>query len=380
MRRTSWIVGLGCASIALSSLCGCSWEEIFPPSAPSLPNAVAVDRALRLCSLSEGNQPFHLIVDVTPPSHAAAFLRHGDMRAQIEVFWLNALTYRTVVRSRDFSQVRIVNSSVVEEHDTGDFYPRWLQNFVDAILDPIPRSSALRKVPGTVPIGVQSHACIATPPRGNADETAMAQICFQDAGPRIASGVDFTRSVWFDDFAPFGKQQIPRTLVNDLPANVLIRGQITVLEPLRLSDYALLKAQESTIPGDQIVTTLVSKTAAQSLLEPNSDPFASFATKFSASFAPPANEQQVALTSDMGEERISSQSNAPATIYIRTDRTGRVREAYRDSSDQYRMQDAAVAQAFTLKFKPLLIDGVPHQMEAPLVLPIPTTMGPQASR
>jgi hypothetical protein len=339
-----------------------------------------VDRALRLCSLSEGNQPFHLIVDVTPPSHAAAFLRHGDMRAQIEIFWLSPITYRTVVRSRDFGQIRIVNGNVVEEHDTGDFYPRWLQNFVDAILNPIPKSSTLRKIPGSVPVGVRSHACIATPLGGNLDETAMAQICFQDAGPRIASGVDFTRSVWFDDFAPFGKQQIPRTLVNDLPANVLIRGQITLLEPLRQSDYALLKAQASTVPGDQIVTTLVSNTAAQSLLESNSDPFAPFATKSSASFAAPAEEQQVALTSDMGEERIGSQSSAPATIYIRTDRTGRVREAYRDSSDQYRLQDAAVARALRLQFKPLLVDGVPHQMEAPLVLPLQSTIGPQASR
>src|SRR5580658_7827295 len=157
MRRTAWIVALGCASIALSSLCGCSWEEIFPPTAPPVPNAIAVDRALRLCSLSEGGQPFHLILDITPPPHAAAYLRGEDMRAQIEIFWLNALSYRTVIRSHNFSQIRIVNGSVIEEHNAGDFYPRWIQNFVDAILNPVPKVSILRKIAGSVPVGVQSH-------------------------------------------------------------------------------------------------------------------------------------------------------------------------------------------------------------------------------
>jgi hypothetical protein len=376
MRRTAWITGLGCASIALSSLCGCSWEEIFPPTAPSLPNAIAVDRALRLCSLSEGNQPFHLILDITPPPHAAAYLRGEDMRAQIEIFWLNAKTYRTIIRSHNFSQIRIVNGPVIEEHNAGDFYPRWIENFVDAILNPIPKVSMLRQIPGSVPVSVQSHACISTQPSDVSDETG-AQICFQDAEPLIASGVDFTRSVWFDDFAPFGKQKIPRTVVNDLPANVLIHGQVTLLEPLHNSDYALLKAVELTSPDKRIATTLVSKTTAESLLEDAPSPAPGSP---SSTFTPQSSTQRISLDTSPAQERISSQSSAPAIVYIRTDRTGKVREAYRDSSDQYRMQDAAVARALTLQFKPLIINGVAHQMEAPLVVRVPAPSDALRSR
>jgi hypothetical protein len=362
MRRKVWIVGLCSASIVLSSLCGCSWEKVFPSDSSSLPNAVAVDRALRLCSLSEGEQPYHLILETSPPVDSLSI--HGpdqraqDLRAQIEIFWLNPITYRTEIRSRSFNQTRIVNDHVVEEHDTGDFYPRWIQNFVDAILDPVPQAAGLRKIPGKIPVGVQAHACISnsTPSGDLTDETAMAQVCFQDAEPKLASGVNFARSVWFDNFLPFGSQKIARTLVNDLPADFLIRGQVTLLEPLPKTEYALVKAKEFTPPANVIQTSLVSRTAAQSLLD--------IAARQSGTRA--------------GLRPTDTQEGTPMTVYIRTDRTGRVREAYRDNSDQSGRQNAAVALALTLRFKPLVIDGAPRQMEAPLTFPLTGTV-PQAA-
>jgi hypothetical protein len=376
MRRTAWVIGLSSASIALGSLCSCSWEEIFPPNSPTLPNAVAVDRALRLCSLSEGDQPYHLILDISPPAHSATSARSADVRAQnmhaqVEIFWLNPITYRTVILSRNFSQTRIVNGSVIEEHNTGDFFPRWIQNFVDAILDPVPRASVLRKIPGSVPIGVQSHACISHPDPSSdvSDETVTAEICFQDAEPRIASGVDFTRSVWFDDFAPFGKQQIARTLVNDLPANVLVRGQVRLLEPFPKAAYPLLKAMVFTPPAVQIRTTLVSASTASSMLD----------TSSSAAVSPVSLDSPASLNALVSPDAAPEGPNERITVYIRTDRTGRVREAYRDSSDQFGLQDAAVDRALALRFKPLVIDGVPQQMEAPLVLPPPINLISRAS-
>jgi hypothetical protein len=361
MRRKAWMVGLGCASIAFSLLCGCSWNEIFPSSSHTLPNAVAVDRALKLCSLNEGEQPYHLILEISPPAHPAASGRGPDvraqnLRAQVEIFWLNPITYRTEIRSRGFTQTRIVNGNVVEEHNTGDFYPRWIENFVDAILNPVPQADKLRKIPGSIPVGVQSHACISSPaaPSTDPDETATAQVCFQNSEPRIASGVDFTRSVWFDDFQPFGTQQIPRRLINDLPANELVQGQITFLEILPTKDYPLLRAREFTPASKQIQTTLVSRAAAQSLLE------------FSA-------------TQSWNQANFSSadkQAGAPMTVYVRTDRKGRVREAYRDNADQFGLQDAALSHALTLQFKPLIVNGAPRQIEAPLLLPSRAALPP----
>jgi len=360
MRRAAMIAGLGCA---ISALCGCSLQELVKPQPETVADDVAIDRAMRLSSLTESEQPFHLVLEISPPEHRITdplpqAPGESDMRARVELFWLNRVTYRIVIRSKTFSQIRIVNGRVVEEHDIGNFYPRWIQNFVDAILDPAPKAAILRKIPGTIPIGENVHACLDTSALANSasadaassnaalDEQSVARVCFRDSDPRIASGMDFTRYVAFDDFAPFGQQQIARTLINDLPANMLLRGSITRLEPLPQSDYRILKAREFTLPAKQIQTALVSLSTAVSMLE----------TPLSK--LPPGKTASSA-----------SAAGISTTIYIRTDRTGKVREAYRNSADQFHQQDATVARALTLKFKPLIVRGVPMQMEAPFALP-----------
>jgi hypothetical protein len=307
------------------------------------------------------------------------------MRARIEIFWLSAISYRVQIHSRDFDQIRIVNGDLTEEHNVGDFYPRWIQNFEDAILNPVPQADLLRAMPGSVPVGVKSHACISNvagndgqsgdsgKPIREPEETSVAQVCFQDAEPRIASGVEFSRSVWFDDFAPFGHQQIARTLVNNLPANVLVRGQVSVLEPLREADYPLLKAHEFTPPDQLIETTLVDRNAAQAMLDLNPAPFPGRSLRNpeyaeGAVVMKPASFETGAAELNGADGPVGAAAKMPMTVYIRTDKTGKVREAYRNTTDQFGLTDGAVARAMKLKFKPLIVGGVARQMEAPILL------------
>ncbi len=375
MRKKASSSGFRCvlfSLILLGPLCGCKWKEIFPPITPTLPNEVAVDRALKLCALTHSEKPFHLVLLVAPPprnhpsaNQTASFLPRPDMRATVELFWLNPITYRLVIHTSQFSQIRIVNGPMVEEENIGDFYPRWLQNFVDALLDPVPHLDVLRDQEGSIPISHEAHACISTPtnPHLGADETSLAQICFEGDQPLLASSLDYTRSVSFDDFQPFGTQLVPRTVINDLPANYLLRGRITVLKPLRQSDYPLLKALHFTPREQQFHTTLVPRSTALALLDP-----ASLSTPFEP--APHRLSQPVSYPlRGSVEPPPPVATDTHAIVYIRTDRTGQVREAYPDSADVYHLQVAAVAQALTLKFKPLVVNGIPQQMEAPLELP-----------
>lgn len=350
-------VGLASAYLVFGALCGCSWNDLFPARPATIANADAIDRALKTCSLTARDQPFHLVLEVTPPSDAEEPARNlllaRNYRAHIEIFWLNPITYRTVIRSRDFSQTRIVNGHVVEEHNTGDFYPRWIQNFVDAILDPIPRANVLRKISGSVPIGVQDHACIS----GDS-----AEVCFLDAEPRIATGSDPSRSIWFDNYAPFGQQQIARTLTSKLPGNLLLRAHILVLAPLDSSDYALLKAKEFTLPDKIIATELVSQSTAESRLQIAAPGF-----EREPGTGPAANSNVRQSSTSPAPDR--SDRESPATVLVRTDRTGRVREAYRETPPELGAADNAISRALALHFKPLIVNGTPRQMEAVVALP-----------
>ena len=352
----AWWIGLANASIVLSALCGCSWNDVFPTRPTTIPNAEAVDRALQLGSLSAGDQPFHLVLAVSPPENSRNLnfsLNQADYRAQIEIYWLNPITYRTEIRSARFSQTRIVNGRVVEEHNTGDFYPRWIQNFVEAVLEPIPEARELRKVPGSIPVGVKEHACISD---------GEAQVCFQDAEPRVATGSGPTRSVWFDNFAPFGKQQIARAVVDKLPGNLLVRGHIVLLTPLSQWDQKLLKASEFTLNEKLIETELVSQSTAESWMQ---IPPADFRGRLNQVLPAKGSPWVTATTPAAPRTALDT----PATVYVRTDRTGRVREAYAESAGGNGAQDGAVARALALRFKPLVVNGAPRQMEAEIVVP-----------
>jgi hypothetical protein len=396
MRASALVVGLSCASIAFSTLSGCSWKKLLPAEASTLPNAVAVDRAMRLCSLSEGDQPYHLILAISPPAGAISptatlprspspFARHTSpgnpeshsdyMQATVEIFWLNAITYRTEIQSAGFRQTRIVNGNVVEERNIGDYYPRWIQDFVEGILNPLPEAARLRKVPGDIPVGIQSEACISTsankPSPGTSPDSA--QLCFRNTEPRIAGVTNARRSLWFDDYSAFGSQQIPRTIVDNLQPNLLVRGHILQLEPLNPSLYPLLKATSFTPPIQLLATATVSPGAAQALLQL---PATLYSFRSAAYLQQPtAQAASTDFTQPAETQPSNTQPNFEETpIYIRTDRTGRVREAYRSPSDHYGIEKAALFRAFTLRFKPLIIDGIPRQMEALLYLPKSDTL------
>ena len=102
----------------------------------------ALNRALKASSLTEEGTPFHALLVI------------GDAKSPysgtVEVWWAAKQKYKTVIASPAFAQTRIVNGTEVMETDSGDYYPRWLETFVDAILDPLPMIENFRGRGGSV--------------------------------------------------------------------------------------------------------------------------------------------------------------------------------------------------------------------------------------
>ena len=61
-------------------------------------------------------------------------------------------------------------------------------------------------------------------------------------------------------------------------------------------------------------------------------------------------------------------------IHIVTNRAGQVQEASRVSSDNGDLDSEGMRAALRYRFSPLVIDRVPTQIEAPLVIPFKTTL------
>lgn len=330
-----------------------------------------IDEALRKSSLVESSKPFHLMMEIRPgrvlfPGHEAT----SDMTGSMEVFWAGPTRYKMVLSSPSFSQTKVVDGPLVEEHDEGDFYPRWLDNFVQAFLNPFPHVEEFRSLhakvygggtmslPGREPITMPRCIEKSDRPGGITEETSVARICFDAKRPWIASGLDFTRYVSFKDYRPFAGQQIPRTWENDIPENIFVEGTVTKLEPLSKKDEQQIHVTRPTPASEQIRTVFLSRQKIGEIVD-----------------TLPAYEWPAENTEALEGWMI---------VYVRTDRTGKIRESYWDSSDNYKLQDAGVRLALLAKLKPTVAGGVPVQVEGPLVLHFKTQrsaeLAPSASR
>jgi hypothetical protein len=303
----------------------------------------ALDRVLQDSSLTRGNTPFHAVMTITSALPAYS--------GQIELTWLGPEQYRLQITSPAFKQLRIVNHDQVKEKDDGDFYSRWLESFVSALLDPLRVEANFRGREGRVPVGPGTSACIKRDDgkNGISDELTWSMICFEGPTPQLHSVLTFNYSMEFSDFRSFGKQQIARSYSTEVLDYKPVRGQLTTLEAISGSDLGALAMDSATPLADQINTAFVSTLKEESMID--HPPTFNW---------PPVRE---------------GKTEGYMIVYARTDRNGQVRETSKFNSDNPGLEQFGMEQALTLKFHPLVVNGVAQQMEMPMVLHFTSKMG-----
>jgi hypothetical protein len=351
MRQVSsivWLWVLCCALLPLNA----QFSNFPQAQGERIDADAAISRALQASSLTNGGKPFHVVLMIGTSG--------SPYSGRVEVWWAAKDRYKVVTTSPAFNQTRIVNGARVMETNSGDYYPRWLEDFVDAILDPIPMIENFRGRGGAVMVGPQiTNSCLRRDdrPGGITDQLTWGHICFVGSEPRLESVLTTNYSVQFEDWKHFSKQQIPRTYKTSVLDYKEIVAHLTTLEELREAPDELFAVENPTPPEQQIKTAFVSTLKEESLIE---------------------NAPKIEWPS-VREGKIDGYM----IVYARTDRTGQVRETAKHNSDQPGLESFGMEQALRYKFKPLVIDGVGVQMEMPLVLhftskiddPLPTLRG-----
>ena len=297
----------------------------------------AMDRALKTSSLTEEGKPFHAVLVIGSAK--------SPFSGRLEVWWAENQRYKTVITSPKFSQTRIVNGAREKETYTGDYYPRWLETFVEAILDPVPMIENFRGRGGIVMLGPQiTNSCLRRDdrPHGITDVMTWGDICFSGSKPHLQSVLAMNYAVEFGDWKTFGNKEVARTYKTDVLDYQEVVAHLTTLEELRNIPEEMFAIDTSTPPEQRIRTAFVSTQKEESLLEN----------------APKIDWPTV------GEGK----TDGYMIVYARTDRTGQVRETAKHNSDQPGLEDFGMEQALRYKFKPLIVDGAAVQMEMPLVL------------
>jgi len=297
----------------------------------------ALDRALKTSSLTTDGRPFHAVLEIGKPGE--------QYSGRVEVWWQGPQVYKLQITSPKFSQRKVVNGDSVSEKDEGDYYPRWLENFALAILDPIPVIENFRGRSGVVTVGgstVRSCTSRNDKPGGITDQMTWGEICFGGTEPRLLSVLATNVNITFKDWRRFGDKQIARTVTTEVEGYEAIDGRMTTLEDLANADPAMFAVTEPTPPELRISTVYVSTATEESLIEK-------------------------APTIEWPSVR-EGKTDGYMIVYARTDRTGQVRETAKHNSDQAGLEDFGIQAALKYKFQPFIRGGVPVQMEMPLVL------------
>jgi hypothetical protein len=317
------------------------------PQAERISSDEAFDRLLKNNVLTHRGTPFHAVLDISEQK-----MDDPAYKGRVEVFWENEQKYKLLAESRDFGRTLVVNGEQVMETNRGDFYPGWLQGFVTAVMNPMPRLKDLEGRNDIVAIGPNaSFSCVHRDdrPGGITDQLKWAQVCVSGETPTLEFAMDFTYNMEFHDFAKFGEKQIAQTYITGEGDHARLTGKLSTLEEWE-PDESLLAIPKPTPVTERILTTFVSTLTEESMLE-----------------SAPKD-----VVWPMPHE---GKTEGYMIVHAITDRTGQVRETSKHNSDNPGLESFGREVALKYKFKPLIVDGTAQQMEMPLVLHFVTKLG-----
>jgi len=300
-----------------------------------------------------GHSPFHLRAVVKDPDH-----KDHPFEATIEEFWVSPEKWRRTIRSHDFSLDTIVNGHNVSEQSQGGYYPFWLRNAVTAIFDVVPDDfTAPPKMVNTEPLTLAADQNINRVDINGIARTTAATACTgwnEDGGPPpnpdgVATTVCFNhlrllnsiQSPYFTshymEASDFDGEQVARKVKVHLRPGQSVEVTVNELSRLRNIDDSMFVIDKPTPERERFYSLRMRKDDALKLL---------------------LNSPEIPW-----KPVRDGKTDGILSLIAYVDSQGLVRETRALYSDNQFATEQAENALRSWRFKPLLRDGVPVQME-----------------
>ena len=314
----------------------------------------ALAKALDKSSLTGSDaKPFHIKISVSEPKFP-----ESPYQGAIEEWWVSPQQWRREVTAKDGShQTIVVVDGKKTEEDRGDYLPLWLSNFVTAAFDPVPDAdrwsvAGMQIEQMAYPGGAKSDACARIQGAlGSGDRAALvfSNVCFDGEGMlKLVNHPGYGTE--FHDYHRFGKKQVPTRFVDDPESGTTIVGAVTMLE------------DESKVASSANLFTPL----------PRDD------SSFESIHVSPAQLEQLTSTipAIVWPPVRAGKTQGHLAIYISVDKSGQVREAWPENSDNGELSDFVREQVCRWKLKPTLDkNGNPVQIDGGLGFAFETKIG-----
>lgn len=323
----------------------------------------AVEHAMQQSKLAvPGGTPFHLKAHITTTASKAA-----DYSADVEEYWLAPEKWRRTVKSAAVSQTLVKNGDQISQELTGDYYPFWLQDLVTALFDPLPMAEQLKHKNTQLEIpqdSTKSNSCVNLQSKAGiapVENNVAYVFCFGGKLGLLQAAVTPGYRAQFADYLPFKQKLVARTISADFAPEFKVTARITELVELTKADESLFAIENPTPAAELIKSTQVGEDTTRAL-----------AVHTAAINWPPIRE---------------GKTSGVLSLYISTDRSGRIREAWPVGTANPELINAAREQMLHWQYKPYA-NGGPSQLEAILTFafttrienPIPVLTDAQARK
>ncbi|HKV94119.1 MAG TPA: hypothetical protein VJW20_16335 [Candidatus Angelobacter sp.] len=307
----------------------------------------AVTHALQQSKLTVADgTPFHLQAHI-----AVTDKSHPEYAADVEEYWVSPEKWRRTIKSSNFSQTLIANGNEISETLTGDYYPFWLHDLVTALFDPLPMAEQLKHMSGQLEIpedSTQSNSCLNLQSRvgiAPVQNTVGYAFCFGGKLGLLHAAVTPGYRAQFADYQPFKKKLVARTITADFTPGLTLSAKITELTEIANPDAQQFAIDKATPAAEQIKSSQVGEDSARALA---------------------LNTPEIVWPA-LREGKTSG----VLSLYISTDRSGHVREAWPLGSADPQLVEAARRQVLRWQYKPYINNGA-SQMEAVLTFAFST--------
>ncbi len=311
--------------------------------------ADVADHAIQQSKLTlPGGRPFHLKAQIEETTNP-----ESDYKGEVEEYWVSPEKWRRTIHSPNFSQTLVVNGGKTLEQDSGQYEPSWLNNMVQTIFDPFPKSESYKNAglkmlaprsgfdrSVTCPRIVQR---VGTPPAQN---SVFSNICFEGSHGLFESVVTPEFGVRFKDYKSFGDKRVPMRLVSDPEPGTTIEAKITELTVYSEGDETLFAVSEPTPPERQLKSIWIDQATAHGL--------------------------SVSTPDIVWPSPRDGKTSGVLSMRISVDRNGQVQEAWPLNSDNPQLDDAAREQVKKWRFKAATQNGVRVQVESILTFAFDT--------
>jgi hypothetical protein len=278
-----------------------------------------------------GTPPFHLRAELSPYRQG---IEPSYLTGTIEIWWVSPTQWKREIRSPQFRQLAIMNDGKEWQHNDGDYFPEWLREITDDLLDPIPDLDRVLEESG----GAGSWQSFST------DGSVSKSVgCALSVSELLSFGTCTGWGGEFSDFKTFGNRIIAQTISAGEPHAT---ARITVLENLDPSSVSF--ALPPNTPSSSLIhTVILDEVTLRKNLQPGSPP-------------------QWPAVQDGPLEGLLT------TTYVLVDRTGAVRDVGMILSDSPALNNPAKEFIGGLRFKPFVVNGEPVQVISRITMPFKT--------